>query len=87
MSKELTESDKKYWNTNLTLIIICLSIWAFVSYGLGIVFRPFLMGITFAGMDIGFWFAEQGSIYTFLVLIFFYSWKMNALDKEYGLED
>ncbi|MBF0675054.1 DUF4212 domain-containing protein [Pseudomonas sp.] len=87
MPKEVTERDKAYWATNLRLIIITLSIWATVSYGFGILLRPLLMGIYIGGADMGFWFAQQGSIFTFLALIFFYSWRMNALDKEYGLEE
>ena len=87
MPKEITEKDKAYWATNLRLIIITISIWALVSYGFGIILRPLLMGISIGGADLGFWFAQQGSIFTFLALIFFYSWRMNALDKEYGLEE
>lgn len=87
MAKELTERDLTYWSTNLRLIIICLSIWAMVSYGFGLLLRPFLMGIPLGGSDLGFWFAQQGSILTFVCLIFFYSWRMNRLDEEYGLEE
>ncbi len=87
MPKEVTEKDKAYWATNLRLIIITISIWATVSYGFGILLRPFLMNIYIGGADMGFWFAQQGAIFTFLALIFFYSWRMNALDKEYGLEE
>ncbi|MDX9706545.1 MAG: DUF4212 domain-containing protein [Azospira sp.] len=85
--KEITERDKKYWATNLRLIIIVLSIWATVSYGFGLLLRPALMGISVGGADLGFWFAQQGSILTFVALIFFYSWKMNKLDKELGMEE
>lgn len=87
MSDELSERDRKYWSTNLRLIIICLSIWATVSYGFGLILRPLLMGIPVGGADLGFWFAQQGSILTFLALVFFYSWRMNKLDKHLGLED
>jgi len=87
MERELTENDKAYWAANLRLIIICLSIWALVSLGFGIVLRPLLMGITIGGADLGFWFAQQGSILTFLALVFFYSWKMNQNDKKFGLEE
>lgn len=82
-----SERDLEYWRINLRLILITLVIWATVSYGFGLLLRPMLMGITIGGMDIGFWFAQQGSIYTFLLLIFHYAWRMNKLDKEYGLED
>ncbi|MFA5626618.1 MAG: DUF4212 domain-containing protein [Thiohalomonadaceae bacterium] len=87
MSKEITEQDKAYWATNLRLILGCLAIWATVSYGFGILLRPYLMGISIGGADLGFWFAQQGSIFTFLILVFFYSWKMNQIDKKFGLEE
>ena len=66
---------------------MCLSIWALVSYGFGMLLRPLLMGIKIGGADLGFWFAQQGSILTFLALIFFYAWSMNKLDKKFGLEE
>src|SRR5690606_5781147 len=87
MPKQVTEKDKAYWATNLRLIIITICIWATVSYGFGILLRPFLVGIHIGGADMGFSFAKQSSIFTFLAVIFFYSWRMNALDKEYGLEE
>lgn len=78
---------EKYWSANLRLIFGSLIIWAIVSYGFGILLRPMLSGIPVGGADLGFWFAQQGSILTFIALIFFYSWKMNKLDKELGLEE
>ncbi len=83
-------SDEKspaaqYWSANLRLILGCLIVWAFVSYGCAILFRPLLAGIQFGGTDLGFWFAQQGSILTFIGLIFFYAWKMNKLDKKFDL--
>jgi putative solute:sodium symporter small subunit len=75
----------EYWKANVRLISGCLMVWAFVSYGCAILFRPLLAGIPVGGTDLGFWFAQQGSILTFIVLIFFYAWRMNALDKKYGL--
>ncbi|MDO5693858.1 MAG: DUF4212 domain-containing protein [Pseudomonadota bacterium] len=87
MPKELTERDHAYWRANVKLIAFCLSIWALVSYGFGILLRPMLSGIAIGGTDLGFWFAQQGSILTFLFLVFFYAWRMNKLDKEFGLEE
>ncbi|WP_313073469.1 DUF4212 domain-containing protein [Melaminivora sp.] len=87
MAKQITDRDRAYWRANVRLITICLVIWATVSYGFGILLRPLLMGISVGGADLGFWFAQQGSILTFLALVFFYSWKMNSLDKEFGLEE
>jgi putative solute:sodium symporter small subunit len=65
----------------------CLLIWALASFGLGIVFRPMLSGIRIGGADLGFWFAQQGSIVVFLALIFFYAWRMNQIDKKFGVEE
>lgn len=87
MAKEITERDKQYWSANVKLITFCLIVWALVSYGFGILLRPMLSGIPIGGTDLGFWFAQQGSILTFLFLVFFYSWRMNKLDKEFGLEE
>ena len=76
-----------YWAANIRLVKICLVIWALVSFGFGILLRPLLSGIAVGGTDLGFWFAQQGSILVFLALIFFYAWRMNGLDKEYGVEE
>ncbi|QFU09838.1 hypothetical protein PARPLA_00599 [Rhodobacteraceae bacterium THAF1] len=76
-----------YWKANLRTIYGCLIVWALVSFGFGILLRPLLAGIEVGGTDLGFWFAQQGSILTFLVLIFFYAWRMNKLDRDYGVEE
>jgi putative solute:sodium symporter small subunit len=76
-----------YWSTNLRIIKICLVIWALVSFGFGIILRPLLAGIPVGGTDLGFWFAQQGSILVFLALIFFYAWRMNKLDREHGVDE
>ena len=81
------KSSSAYWSANLRLIYLCLAIWAFVSYGMGIILRPVLKGISVGGADLGFWMAQQGSIYVFLFLIFFYAWRMNSLDKEFGVNE
>lgn len=81
------ERAAAYWSANVRLIIWSLVIWAICSYGFGILLRPMLMGISVGGADLGFWFAQQGSILVFLALIFFYAWRMNKLDKEFGLEE
>ncbi len=87
MGMETSDKDELYWRTNVRLIATVLSIWALVSYGFGLLLRPMLMNIHIGGADLGFWFAQQGSILTFVCLIFFYSWRMNRLDKEFGLEE
>jgi putative solute:sodium symporter small subunit len=66
---------------------ICLVIWFVVSFGFGIILRPLLSGISIGGTDLGFWFAQQGSIYVFLILIFYYAIRMNALDREFGVQE
>jgi len=76
-----------YWKANMRLIKISLVIWALVSFGFGILLRPLLQGIEIGGTDLGFWFAQQGSILVFLVLIFFYAWRMNALDRKFGVDE
>lgn len=76
-----------YWSANVRLIIGCLVIWFMVSFGFGIVLRPLLSGIDMGGADLGFWFAQQGSILVFLALIFFYAWRMNGIDRAYGVEE
>lgn len=84
MAEEKIDSSG-YWQANVRLITGCLIVWAFVSYGMAILFRPLLSGIPVGGTDLGFWFAQQGSILTFIALIFFYAWKMNKLDQKFGL--
>lgn len=81
------EDEGAYWAANIRIIIISLVIWAVVSFGFGILLRPLLSGIEVGGTDLGFWFAQQGSILVFLALIFFYAWRMNKLDREYGVEE
>ena len=76
-----------YWKANIRIIVVSLIIWALVSFGFGILLRPMLAGIPVGGTDLGFWFAQQGSIIVFLALIFFYAWRMNKLDREYGVEE
>lgn len=83
----MSENKNAYWAANKRLITICLVIWALASYGFAILLRPLLSGIAVGGTDLGFWFAQQGSILVFLVLIFFYAWRMNKLDKEHGVDE
>ncbi|MEM6482226.1 MAG: DUF4212 domain-containing protein [Pseudomonadota bacterium] len=81
------KNDKDYWSANLRIIMWSLVIWALVSFGFGILLRPLLSGIAVGGADLGFWFAQQGSILVFLALIFNYAWRMNKLDREYGVDE
>ena len=83
----LDKTATKYWKANLRIIWICMSIWALVSVGFGILLRPLLSGIRFGGTDLGFWFSQQGSILVFIALIFYYTWYMNRLDREYDVDE
>jgi len=83
----LTGSAAEYWKANVRLLIGCLVVWFVVSYGLGIILVEPLNKIMLGGYPLGFWFAQQGSIYTFLVLIFFYAWRMNALDRKFDVHE
>jgi len=80
-------SSNAYWSANIRIILISLAIWFFCSFGMGIILRPALMGISVGGADLGFWMAQNGSIYVFLVLIFAYAWRMNKLDREFGVDE
>lgn len=82
-----TPSNNEYWAANIRLVTICLIIWALVSFGFGILLRPMLSGIAVGGTDLGFWFAQQGSILTFIVLIFHYAWRMNKIDEKFGVHE
>ena len=75
-----------YWKKNIRYITILLSIWFIVSFGCGILFVEQLNTIQIGGFKLGFWFAQQGSIYVFTVLIFVYIKLMNKLDKKYNLD-
>ena len=82
-------SDKsEYWRANIRLVLGCLVVWFSVSYGCGILLAPTLNSYhILGGYPLGFWFAQQGSIYTFVLLIFFYAWRMNQLDRKFGVEE
>ena len=83
------ERRSDYWNRNLTYLAGLLAVWAGVSYGCGIVFADALNAyrIPGTGFKLGFWFAQQGSIYVFVILIFVYEWLMNELDAEFGVAE
>lgn len=80
-------SNDSYWRANLRLMAICLTIWFIVSFLFGIILVEPLNEIRLGGYKLGFWFAQQGSIYTFVILIFFYSWRMNKLDQKYNVHE
>lgn len=78
---------KAYWRTNLTYLAVLLSIWFIVSYGCGILFADQLNQYKIGGAKLGFWMAQQGSIYVFVVLIAVYVWLMNRLDARFGFRE
>lgn len=80
-------SRDAYWKANLRVMAICLVIWFVVSFGLGILLVDVLDRFHLFGYPLGFWFAQQGSIYTFLILIFYYAWYMNRLDREHDVHE
>ncbi len=80
------KSQKEYWNENLKYLAILLSIWFLVSFVFGILLVDQLNTIKIAGFKLGFWFAQQGAIYVFVILIFVYIQLMNKLDKKYNLD-
>ena len=84
---EQSENSRKYWRKNLQYLAILLSLWALVSYGFGILLKDTLDQIPLGGFKLGFWFAQQGSIYVFVILIFVYVWLMNRLDKKHGYQE
>lgn len=78
---------KAYWKENLRLMSILLCIWFVVSFGFGILLVDQLNAIRIGGFKLGFWFAQQGSIYTFVILIYVYIVKMNKLDHKYNVDE
>lgn len=79
--------SQAYWRATLSLLTKVLIIWALVSYGAGILFADWLDGIMLAGYPLGFWFAQNGAIYVFIILIFWYGKKMNEIDRKFGVEE
>ena len=83
----MSKKFDSYWRRNKRYLLILLSIWFLVSFGCGILFADYLNTIRIGGFKLGFWFAQQGSIYVFVVLIFIYVKLMNKLDKEYEVDE
>jgi putative solute:sodium symporter small subunit len=78
---------KEYWKKNIITVLILLAVWFLVSYVFGIFMVDTMNNVRIGGAKLGFWFAQQGSIYVFVVLIFVYIWRMNKLDKEYDVDE
>lgn len=80
-------NNQAYWRANIRLMLTLLAVWFIVSFGFGILLVDWLNQFSFFGFKMGFWWAQQGSIYVFVVLIFVYSAKMKRIDREYGVAD
>lgn len=80
-------NQQAYWKANLRLVAGCLSVWFVVSYLFGIILVDQLNTISIGGYKLGFWFAQQGSIYVFVMLIFFYAHRMNKLDRQFDVHE
>jgi putative solute:sodium symporter small subunit len=87
MNNITSENKKKYWNKNLKYLSILLSIWFLVSFVFGILLVDEFNTIRMGGFKLGFWFAQQGAIYVFVILILVYIKLMNKLDKEFGFNE
>ena len=84
----MDESERQaYWRSNLRLMSVLLAVWALVSFGAGIIFVEPLNNLSLGGFPLGFWFAQQGSIITFIALIIIYAVRMDALDKKFGVDE
>jgi len=84
---KVDQNKKAYWRENIRYLATLLVIWFIASYGCGIIWADQLNAIKFGGFPLGFWFAQQGAIYVFVILIFVYVYLMNRLDKKYDLDE
>ena len=81
------QKAQAYWKENITTIMQLMAVWFVVSSGCGILFVDLLDTIQIAGFKLGFWFAQQGSMYVFMILIFIYAKRMNAIDEKYDVTE
>ncbi len=84
---QATDSAARYWKANLRLLIGCLTVWFLVSFGFGVILAEPLNRFTLGGYPLGFWFAQQGSIYVFVGLIFWYARRMSKIDREHDVHE
>ncbi|MEX2488731.1 MAG: DUF4212 domain-containing protein [Pseudomonadales bacterium] len=83
----MSENNKAYWRANIRLLASLLTVWFVVSFVCGILIVDWLDQFRLFGYKLGFWFSQQGSIYFFVLLIFIYVWRMNALDRKHGFHE
>ena len=81
------EAKRRYWRANLRLVAACLVVWFTVSFGFGIVLADSLDNVSLLGVRLGFWFAQQGAIFGFIGIIFFYAWRMSHIDREHDVDE
>ncbi len=86
-NQQLTERDQAYWKKNISIILGLLTIWASVSFIPAIFFASALHSVQFFGVPLSYWFAHQGSILIFVCIIWYYAWRMDKLDKEFGVDN
>ena len=84
---ENNNNNQAYWRANIRLMLVLLAIWFTVSFGFGILLVDWLNQFQFFGFKFGFWWAQQGSIYVFVILIFVYSARMKSIDRRFGVSD
>ena len=84
---ENNNNHHAYWRANIRLMLVLLAIWFTVSFGFGILLVDWLNQFQFFGFKFGFWWAQQGSIYVFVILIFFYTARMKSIDRRFGVSD
>ena len=82
-----SEQNRSYWRANIRLLLGLIAIWFTVSFGAGILLRDWLDQFMLGGYPLGFWFAQQGSIYIFIALIFYYNWRIHRIEREHRLDD
>ncbi len=86
-STKRSDRHRQYWRANIRLIVVLLTVWAAVSFGCSILFVEQLNAFTIGQLPLGFWFAQQGAIYVFVILVFVYAWSMDRLDRKFGVAE
>lgn len=81
------DSAQGYWQANLRVVYLCIAIWFLVSFVFGILLVEPLNAYHLGGYKLGFWFAQQGAIYVFVVLVFFYAWRMSVIDRKFNVRE
>lgn len=83
----MKDKGSAYWSATLRLLGGIMAVWLFVSFGASIIFAEWLNQFKLGGYPLGFWFAQQGSMYTYIILICFYAWRMNKIDRKFDVHE